>query len=47
MSDGVGNYNIESRGIKLFRYIKGDYFSVLGIPLTQLLNFLISINAIE
>lgn len=43
----VGGYNIESRGIKLFRYIKGDYFSVLGIPLTQLLNFLISINAIE
>tara|TARA_Y100000739_G_C20600052_1_gene462438 strand:- start:411 stop:1007 length:597 start_codon:yes stop_codon:yes gene_type:complete len=43
----VGGYHIESRGIKLFKKIEGDYFTIQGIPLIQLINFLISIKAVE
>ena len=43
----VGGYHIESRGIKLFKKIEGYYFTILGIPLIQLMNFLISIKAVE
>lgn len=35
-----GCYMIEEEGVRLFEYIKGDYFSILGIPLIDLLNFL-------
>ena len=40
----MGGYQIESEGIKLFDKIEGDYFSVLGIPLLELLKFLINNN---
>lgn len=33
----VGCYQIEKRGITLFDEIKGDYFSILGLPLLSLL----------
>ena len=33
----VGAYEIEGRGIQLFEYIDGDYFSVIGLPLLALL----------
>jgi septum formation protein len=36
----VGCYAIEEAGIRLFEGIKGDYFTVLGMPLLPLLNFL-------
>lgn len=36
----VGCYAIEERGITLFEEIKGDYFTILGMPLLPLLNFL-------
>jgi septum formation protein len=36
----IGAYQIESSGIQLFSKIDGDYFSVLGLPLLPLLEFL-------
>lgn len=36
----VGAYAIEEYGIRLFENIEGDYFTILGMPLLPLLNFL-------
>lgn len=36
----VGAYQIEGPGIQLFERIDGDYFTVLGLPLLQTLDFL-------
>ena len=38
--NSVGCYNIEGVGIQLFSKIEGDFFSILGLPLVQVLNFL-------
>ena len=36
----VGGYKIEGPGIQLFEEISGDYFTILGLPLLPLLEFL-------
>lgn len=36
----VGAYQIEGPAIQLFDHIEGDYFTILGLPLLPLLNFL-------
>lgn len=36
----VGGYRLEERGIQLFSDIQGDYFTILGLPLLELLSFL-------
>jgi len=36
----VGAYQLESRGSQLFSEIEGDYFSILGLPLLPLLDYL-------
>ena len=36
----VGSYWLEGPGIQLFREIEGDYFSILGLPLLPVLDFL-------
>ncbi len=40
LTDCVGCYALESVGIRLFEEIRGDYFTILGMPLLPLLNFL-------
>jgi septum formation protein len=36
----VGAYQLEGLGAQLFRKIEGDYFTILGLPLLPLLEFL-------
>ncbi len=36
----VGCYALEGEGVQLFRRIEGDYFTILGMPLLPLLEFL-------
>ena len=38
--EGVGCYQVEGRGAQLFDKIEGDYFSILGMPLLPLLQWL-------
>tara|TARA_B110000008_G_scaffold152896_1_gene154038 strand:- start:318 stop:521 length:204 start_codon:yes stop_codon:yes gene_type:complete len=38
----IGGYHIEGEGIRLFSSIRGDYFTIRGIPLLELVNFLIN-----
>jgi septum formation protein len=36
----VGGYQVESLGIQLFECIEGDHFTILGLPLLRLLQYL-------
>lgn len=36
----VGAYKLEEEGVRLFTQIDGDYFTVLGLPLLDLLSYL-------
>jgi septum formation protein len=36
----VGGYQVESVGIQLFERIEGDHFTILGLPLLRLLQYL-------
>ncbi|MEI4234308.1 Maf family protein [Roseovarius sp. D22-M7] len=40
ISDSVGAYKLESEGVRLFSRVEGDYFTILGLPLLDLLSFL-------
>ncbi len=40
MLTSVGAYRLEGLGVQLFARIDGDYFSVLGLPLIPLLDYL-------
>ena len=43
----VGGYQIEAEGARLFSKIDGDHFSILGMPLIQVLGYLTSLGAID
>ncbi len=36
----VGGYQLEGLGVQLLEQVEGDYFTVLGLPLMQVLDFL-------
>ncbi len=36
----VGGYKLEEEGVRLFSRIEGDYFTVLGLPLLEVLSYL-------
>lgn len=36
----VGAYKLEEEGVRLFSRIEGDYFTVLGLPMIELLSYL-------
>ena len=36
----TGCYMIEGEGVRLFKYIEGDYFSILGLPLLPMMAYL-------
>lgn len=38
--ESVGGYRLEGKGAQLFSRIEGDYFTILGLPLLPLLDFL-------
>ena len=43
----VGCYRLEGEGVQLFDRIEGDYFGILGLPLTGLLDLLRRHGALE
>lgn len=40
VTSSVGAYQLERLGVHLFEYIEGDHFTILGLPLLQLFEFL-------
>jgi septum formation protein len=40
VTSSVGAYQLEGLGVHLFEHIDGDHFTILGLPLLQLLAFL-------
>ncbi len=43
----VGSYHLEGLGVNLFSRIDGDYFTILGLPVLPLLEFLRGEGAID
>ncbi|HEY9040272.1 MAG TPA: Maf family nucleotide pyrophosphatase [Roseovarius sp.] len=43
----VGAYKLEEEGVRLFGQITGDYFHVLGLPLLELLGFLMTRGVLD
>ena len=35
-----GVYQIEAEGFELFEYVKGDRYSIMGLPIKEILNYI-------
>ena len=42
----VGAYRMEGTGVQLFSHIDGDYFTILGLPLLAVLDFLRKVGVV-
>lgn len=40
IQNAVGAYKLEEEGVRLFSRVEGDYFTVLGLPMLDLLSYL-------
>lgn len=47
VGDSVGAYKLEEEGVRLFTRVEGDYFTVLGLPLLDILGYLIDRGLLE
>ncbi|WP_071674253.1 Maf family protein [Nioella nitratireducens] len=47
IDDSVGGYKLEEEGARLFSRVEGDYFTVLGLPLLEVIGFLTQREEIE
>lgn len=43
----VGGYKLEEEGVRLFTNIRGDYFTVLGLPLLDVISYLTQRGVLE
>jgi septum formation protein len=43
----VGAYRLEGKGVQLFDRVEGDHFTILGMPLFELLAFLRNYGAVQ
>lgn len=46
IQESVGGYKLEEEGARLMARVDGDYFSVLGLPLVEVLGYLVTRGAI-
>ena len=47
IQNSVGGYKLEEEGVRLFSKIDGDYFTILGMPLVEILSYLGQRGAID
>jgi len=47
ISHSVGGYQLENEGARLFHRVEGDYFTVLGLPLIEVLGYLTERGILE
>jgi septum formation protein len=47
IKESVGGYKIEEEGSRLFSKITGDFFSILGMPLIEINNYLSTKGSID
>ena len=40
LQSSVGGYKLEEEGVRLFSRIEGDYFTILGLQLIEMINYL-------
>lgn len=40
VSHSLGAYHYEGQGVQLFEKVEGDYFTILGMPLLQIISYL-------